>query len=71
MFKLKKILNKHNNAPEYEKLLVSSDTICKPENIYNLQEGNLTSYVDQRNNVRNYYVEYGTVGEFDAEREVV
>jgi hypothetical protein len=41
MFKLKKILNKHNNAPEFELLKISSSTVGQKGAVYALQDGEL------------------------------
>ena len=61
MFKLKKILNKHNNAPEVEKMSLQYDTIGEKECIYYVYYGDLTPYKDESEKRHIYYIIYGDV----------
>ncbi len=70
MFKLKKIFNKHNNAPELEEQNVGYDTRCERERIYFFYDGNLTHYRPQDTGEVVYYLSYGTVGEMDENRRI-
>ena len=66
MFKLKKILNKHNNAPELETLDMSDSTYGAIEYIYTLCDGQLTSQ-DETVEDKIYYVSYRIIDEYEHE----
>lgn len=68
MFKLKKIFNKHNNAPELEEQKISYDSIGEREKIYVLEEGSLVHRPLYEPDVRIYYLCCGEVQEFDDSR---
>ena len=70
MFKLKKIINKHNNAPEIEVQTLTTDITGNWENVYLLRDGELSAYYDKSETRRAYYVVYGNLGEFDSERSL-
>ncbi len=69
MFKLKKILNKHNNAPELEFQNVSYESYGRRERVYVLENGMLTHnpYNDEG---KIYYLANGTVDDFDIDRAI-
>ena len=71
MFKLKKILNKHNNAPEMEKLNLMNDTLGKKECIYFIHYGELSPLEFTTDKIHAYYVIYNDIAEGDyGNREV-
>ncbi len=71
MFKLKKILNKHNNAPEFEVQKMSYDAIGVKEAVYLFSSSELTSFVDESEGSHTYYVSYANIGEFDDNRDAL
>lgn len=71
MFKLKKILNKHNNAPEMEKLNLIGDTLGKKECIYFVRYGELTPLEFTTDKIPAYYVIYNDVAEGDYDNRAV
>ena len=68
MFKLKKIINKHNNAPELEIQEMSSSCIGEPEFVYYLSNGELTNTRPDDDSEILYYLSYAEIGEMDMER---
>ena len=68
MFKLKKILNKHNNAPELEILPVALDTIAVRESIYYLSQSELANFLIDSTDYPAYYVVYADFDEYADNR---
>jgi hypothetical protein len=69
MFKLKKILNKHNNAPEFELLKISSSTVGEKGAVYALQDGELCTLMSEESHDLTYYVSFDVVEEMQMQRE--
>ena len=70
MFKLRKIFNKHNNAPELEIQKISYESFGRRDRIYVLEEGLLIHTPLVESDERIYYLCSGTVNEFDDIRTV-
>ncbi|MBQ7333527.1 MAG: hypothetical protein IJW38_04175 [Clostridia bacterium] len=70
MFKLRRILNNHNNAAEIEKYPVSQDSYGINGSIYIMILGELTSTVPKYTTDCTYYVACGNVDLADTDREV-
>ena len=71
MFKLKKILNKHNNAPEIEILHLINDCVGQRECIYFVNYGELSPYDDESQEGHIYYLIYDDVEELDYDNRYV
>ena len=71
MFKLKKILNKSNNAPEVEEMTLMNDVIGKKENIYFVNFGELSPFDDESELGHTLYVIYSDVDELDYQNRKV
>ena len=69
MFKLKKILNKHNNAPEIEIHEMEGTSIGKIEHIYALCDGALYANVTEEE-LATLYVGFREISEYDEMRKL-
>ena len=69
MFKLKKILNKHNNAPEIEILDMEQATIGAMERIYYLTNAKLAFYSNDSERPT-FYVGLRVLDDYSSERRM-
>lgn len=63
MFKLKQIINKHNNAPEMENIYMEDTTTGETEYIYVLRDGMLVNTIES--GYETLYISFGHLTEFE------